>query len=249
MELRAFWSVLVRWRWVVLLVTGAAVVASGVLAVIAPPGYKAQTMVSFSAPPATTPVTLPGFDEQNRLLSSEQVVDDFTKIVPTYGFAQGVAKRLTFPMEPNQLQKVWTVKRQAHHLLSIEASAPTEQQAVELAKAAADEISTNGQNYYKNLNSSDLAVAVPDPAHSEGLSGRLLDILFVVARIISGLIVGMGLAFLFNYLDDRINSVDDAEALGLRVIGVIPQARGKRQEAREPHSTNAAVPTGSGNVR
>jgi len=223
MELRAFWNVLVRWRWVVLLVTGAAVVASGVLAVIAPPGYKAQTVISFSAPPPTTPSTIPGLDQQNRLLSAEQVVEDFTKIVPTYGFAQGVVKRLSFPADPHQIEKVWTVKKQAHHLLSIEVHAATEQQAVDIAKAADDEITTNGQSYYKDLNSADLAVAVPDPAHSEGLSGRLLDFLFVIARVVSGLIVGIGLAFLFNYLDDRINGPDDAELLGLRVIGAIPQ--------------------------
>ncbi|HLY67130.1 MAG TPA: Wzz/FepE/Etk N-terminal domain-containing protein, partial [Chloroflexota bacterium] len=217
MELRAFWNVLVRWRWVVLLVTGAAVIASGVLAAISPPGYKALTIVSFSAPPASTAPSIPGLDEQNRMLSAEQVVEDFTKIVPTYGFAIGVAKRLDFPADPLQLARVWTVKKQAHHLLSIEASGPTEQRAVELARAAAEEITANGQSYYKDLNSSDLEVAVPDPAHSEGLSGRLLDIIFIAARVISGLIVGIGLAFLLNYVDDRINGPDDVELLGLRV--------------------------------
>ena len=35
MELRAFWTVLMRWRWVVLAVTGAAVIASGILIIAA----------------------------------------------------------------------------------------------------------------------------------------------------------------------------------------------------------------------
>jgi len=222
-ELRAFWNVLIRWRWVVLIVTGAAILASGALAVISPPGYKAKTLVSFSAPPPGPSVTLPGLDLQNRALYAEQAVDDFTKIVPERGFADNVAKRLSFQMDPKTIEKAWTIKKQAHHLLQIEAQAPTEDHAVELAKAAADEIQQNGKAYYAALNSPDLQVAIADPAVSEGISGRLLDYLFIVARIVVGLIVGVGLAFLLNYLDDRINSTEDAEILGFRVLGSIPQ--------------------------
>jgi capsular polysaccharide biosynthesis protein len=243
MELRAFWNILVRWRWVVLAVTGAAVVASGILAVIQPPGYKAQTVLAFSAPPTQATISLPGLDQQNRGLFAEQAVDDFTKIVPTYGFAEGVAKRLSRPMDPRAIERAWTVKKQAHHLLSIEAAAPTEAGAVGLAKAAADEITQDGKTYYKALNSQDLDVAVPDPAHSEGISGRLLDYLFIVARIVSGLIVGIGLAFLLNYLDDRINSSEDAELLGFRVLGSIPQGKVTASSPRESPVTITAVGT------
>lgn len=244
MELRAFWNVLVRWRWVVLAVSGAAVIASGILAVVQPPGYKAQTVLAFSAPPAQATISLPGLDEQNRGLFAEQAVDDFTKIVPTYGFAQGVAKHLNPPGNPSAIEHAWTVKKQAHHLLSIEAAAPTEAAAVALAQAAAEEITQNGQTYYKAINSQDLAVAVPDPAHSEGLSGRLLDYLFIAARIVSGLIVGIGLAFLLNYLDDRIRSSEDAELLGFRVLGSIPHGKlSAASSAAEPPVRITAVGT------
>jgi capsular polysaccharide biosynthesis protein len=240
MELRAFWNVLVRWCWVVLVVTGAAVIASGVLAIVQPPGYKAQTVLAFSAPPTQASVSLPGLDQQNRGLFAEQAVDDFTKIVPTFGFAEGVAKRLSFPMEARTIERSWTIKKQAHHLLSIEATASTEDRAVALAKGAADEIVQNGQTYYKALNSQDLAVAIPDPAHGEGISGRLLDYLFIAARIVTGLVVGIGLAFLLNYLDDRINSADDAELLGLRVVGAIPHYV-KKTAPPEPSSMSGAA--------
>lgn len=228
MELRAFWSVLVRWRWVVLVVTIAAIVASGALAVISPPGYKARTTLTFSAPPPASAVSLPGFDEVNRFTFSEEAVDDFTKIVPTRNFSDAVAKRLTFKMDPKQIEKVWTIKKEAHHLLSIEASAGTEQRAQELAKAAGDEISQHGNSYDQFLNT-DLRVSVLESAVNEGVSGRLLDYLFIVARVVVGLIVGIGLAFLLNYLDDRITGVEEAEALGFRVIGSIPTATNGKQ--------------------
>jgi capsular polysaccharide biosynthesis protein len=243
MELRAFWNVLVRWRWIVLIVTGAAVIASGVLAVFQPPGYRALTMLAFSAPPAQANISLPGLDQQNRGLFSEQAVEDFAKIVPTYGFAEGVSKRLSFPMDPRVVQRSWTVKKQARHLLTIEAAGPTEERAVALAKAAADEITQNGPVYYKALNSQDLAVAVPDPAHSEGLAGRLLDFLFIAARIVSGLIVGVGMAFLLNYVDDRINTAEDAELLGLDVIGAIPHGKMTAPASAKPAARITAVGT------
>src|SRR5207248_3325574 len=100
-------------RWIVLVVSGAAVIASGILAVIQPPGYKAQTMLAFSAPPTQASISLPGLDEQNRGLFAEQAVDDFTKIVPTFGFAEGVSKRLSFPLDPRVIEHSWTVKKQA----------------------------------------------------------------------------------------------------------------------------------------
>lgn len=234
MELRAFWYVLVRWRWVVLAITGAAVVASGILAVVQPPGYKAQTMLAFSVPQSQGNITIPGLDVENRGLFAEQAVEDFTKIVPTYGFGEGVAKRLPFPLDPRAASRSFTVKKQARHLLSIEASASTEAVAVALAKAAAAEVTQNGSAYYKALNSQDLAVAVPDPAHSEGLAGRLLDYLFIAARILTGLIVGVGVAFLLNYLDDRLHGPDDAEFLGLHVIGAIPHYDGKPEVGSPP---------------
>ena len=121
-----------------LVVIGAAVIVSGILAIIQPPGYKAQTVLAFSAPPTQASISLPGLDQQNRGLFAEQAVDDFTKIVPTFGFSEGVAKRLPFPMPASVVERSWTVKKQAHHLLSIEAGASSEERAVALAKAAAE---------------------------------------------------------------------------------------------------------------
>ncbi|MHB8619470.1 MAG: Wzz/FepE/Etk N-terminal domain-containing protein [Chloroflexota bacterium] len=232
MELRAFWEVIKRWRWVVIVVTLASILGSGLWAAVSPPGYKAQTTLSFSAPPPASSVSLPGFDEQNRLMYSEQVVDDFTKIVDRRAFADGVAKRLPFKMDPKQVQGVWTVKKLAHHLLNIQAAAPTQARAVALARAAEQEILLNGQAYFKTLNTPDLQVSVIDPAVSEGISGRILDMLLIVGRVVVGLVVGIGLAFLFNYLDDRINTGEEAEALGFRILGSIPQAAHPARDSR-----------------
>ncbi len=250
MELRAFWVVLLRWKWVVIAVVAGSIVASGALAFISPPGYKAQALISFSAPPPGPNVQLPGFDEQNRFLYSEGVVEDFTKIVAAPVFNEGVAKRVNFPVNPLQLGKSWTAKKQANHLLSLEISAPTEQKAVALAHAAAEEISLNGGQYYKALNTPELGTSVLDPGTSEGLTGRLVDILFVVGRVVVGIVVGLGLAFLLDYLDDHVNSPAEAEALGFRVIGSIPRATGHRLMANGSsiHPSNGVRPTGAGRV-
>jgi hypothetical protein len=43
-----------------------------------------------------------------------------------------------------------------------------------------------------------------------------------------------------NYLDDRINSADDAELLGLRVVGAIPHYV-KKTAPPEPSSMSGAA--------
>ncbi|HUZ78910.1 MAG TPA: Wzz/FepE/Etk N-terminal domain-containing protein [Chloroflexota bacterium] len=242
MELRAFWAVILRWKWVVIAVIGAAVIASGALTIMSPPGYRAQALISFSPPPPGPNVTLPGLDEQNRSLYTQSVVEDFTKIVASPLFNQNVAKDVSFPITARQLEKAWTAKKQANHLLSLEIDAPTEAKAVALAQAGAREVVNHGQRYYAILNSPVLKAIAIDPGSSEGLTGRLLDLLFVAGRVVVGIVVGLGLAFLLDYLDDHVTSAAQAEELGFRVLGSIPKANGhaRLKGMAQPPSANGS---------
>lgn len=156
MELKAFWTIVTRWRRLIAAITAAASLSSGILAVISPPGYASA------------------------------VVDDFTKIAEGRLFAEGVARRLTFSMDPRQIQAGLAARKQANHILSIRVSAPTEDQALALAQAAADEIRLSGQSYFATLNTPELSVTVVDNAVTDGINGRSLQVALIAGRIPDG---------------------------------------------------------------
>ena len=65
--------------------------------------------------------------------------------------------------------------------------------------------------------------ALLSPLVTAVVAGLSLDERSLAAAV--PVIVGVGLAFLLNYLDDRINSSEDAELLGFRVLGSIPHGK------------------------
>ncbi len=67
---------------------------------------------------------------------------------------------------------------------------------------------------------------VPRLPHKPSLKRNLL------LAIVLGLFGGIGLAFLFEHLDDSIKSAQDLETrLGLAVLGIVPEVRGYRDKA------------------
>ncbi|NTU81160.1 MAG: hypothetical protein HGA45_17555, partial [Chloroflexales bacterium] len=70
-----------------------------------------------------------------------------------------------------------------------------------------------------------LQVAILDPPGEAARLGGPRDLVREVGlRVALALAAGLGLAFLANYLDDRLRSPRQAEQwLGARVLGVIPK--------------------------
>jgi len=58
-------------------------------------------------------------------------------------------------------------------------------------------------------------------------------ILIIIASLFLGTIFGLGLAFLFDYIDDSIKTLDDVDDLGITLLGVIQKI--KEKESRFVH--------------
>ncbi len=73
-----------------------------------------------------------------------------------------------------------------------------------------------------------ISILEPAVATSDPIAPNHSQILAI--SVVMGLLVGVGGAFLLEWVDDRVRSADDlTEALGLNVLGLVPRIKGKKE--------------------
>lgn len=84
-------------------------------------------------------------------------------------------------------------------------------------------LQTRAQAYFPQLDANQVQVTILDTPRISPQPVSILDRLAPFVRIGLGLMAGIGLAFLAEYLDPTLRRRDEVEALGLRVVGAIPR--------------------------
>ncbi|MEI7556165.1 hypothetical protein [Candidatus Chlorohelix sp.] len=227
MELRKYGRILFRYWWLVLLFT----IAGGALAYSQ---YKSTSSNYQAVFEVNVGRNDPPLDQANKgfqdyfnyyqFISSEYVLDDYVKIVKGSVFLNDAAEKLKstkYPLSPEELKGNFDVERK-HREITFTVHTETEDKALVIARALADTIVQNAGKYIAHGDSTQFSANLIDfPTSAIFNSGR--NLLVSSIRLIVGLILGIGLAFLLAYLDNRLRTPEDfKEALGLPVIGVIP---------------------------
>lgn len=230
MELRRYWNIARSHWWLVLLPVAVAALLGAIWTLRQPDSYSASTRLVVTQVPAASSQFYYGFDQYYSWGSTEYLIDDYTQILKSKAFARDVIKRLSMDPKPSegQVAAALDVSRQ-HRILTIGVSWPDATQAKDIANAAADTLVENRMKYYGRSGTEDVAVSVIDYAGvAAGNSGRQLFNFGLALAL--GLAVGVILAFISDYLDDSVKSLEDAESLlGLPVVGEIPRRVEKRQ--------------------
>lgn len=230
MELRAYWEILRRRWWLPLLLAALVAAISAVQLrpwEARPPTYTASMRLLVGVLPATD---APGSMYDPRYyawLTSEYLVDDFTEVVRSTLFAQGVSARLAdqaIEIPPGVIQGSAATGQQ-HRIITLSFTWGDEQELAAIANAAAAEISENAPVYFQALGTEGAGVTVLDGPAVSAVGPSLRDRLEWPLRIGLGLLVGIGLIFLLEYLDTSVRNRDEVEMLGMRVIGEIPKDR------------------------
>lgn len=230
MELRAYWEILRRRWWLPLLMM---VVVAAISAVqlrpwqTRPPSYTASMRLLVGVLPATDAPVIAYDPRYYAWLTSEYLVDDFTEVVRSNLFAQGVSARLAdlaIEVPPGVIQGSAATGQQ-HRILTLNFGWGDETQLVAIANAAADEITENAAYYFQALGTEGAGVTLLDGPTIGVVGPALRDRLEWPLRVGLGLLVGIGLIFLLEYLDTSLRNRREVEALGLRVIGEIPKSR------------------------
>jgi capsular polysaccharide biosynthesis protein len=227
MQLRHYWAVVWRRRLVVTAVVALALL--GGLALLLPQQrqFSATLRVLVNRVPTQAAPATPDFrfDGFYRYQATEYMLDDLVEKVAGNMFAFKVIAqmdRLGFGgWDDARVMRALTSERE-HRILIVEATAGSREEALALVQAVEQVLTTEAD-----------ATAPPDgsrvnvqtihrdpAAHSNWQ--RLLLIYILQAML--ALLLGLGLAFLLDYLDDRVRDADDARTLGVPLLGQLPAA-------------------------
>lgn len=234
MELRAYWEAyweIVRRRWWLPLLLAGLVAGISALQLRPwqprPPSYTASMRLLVGVLPATDAADALYDPRYYAWLTSEYLVDDFTEVVRSALFAQAVSARLAdqaIQVPPGMIQGSAATGRQ-HRIISLSFAWGDADQLAAIANAAAAELQENAAVYFQALGTEGAGVTLLDGPAVGTVGPGLRDRLEWPLRIALGLLVGVGLLFLLDYLDTSVRSRREVESLGLRVIGEIPKDR------------------------
>ena len=217
LELRDLLLILKKRLWVVIIITLAAAILSAVLSFfIMDPVYQSDTSLYIGNNSESQ-----GAIAYNDLLLNSQLVNDYRELVKRRRVTSIVLERLGLKdMTLDQLSdKLNVVSKQNTRIIVISAQDKDPELARDIANMVAEVFREKVVDIMKveNVQIIDTAQVSEDPVKPN----KMMNI--AIATLL-GLMLGIGIVFLAEYLDDTIKTTEDVQKhLGLTVIGTIPK--------------------------
>ncbi len=234
MELRAYWAIIRRRWWLPIVIV--ALTALWWLAAEQPWRPRARsytTSLSFAV--GVRPEPRAGdyytYDRYYTWLAAEYLADDLSEIVRRSAFAAAVSQRLAdqgITVPPGAIQGS-TQAGKLHRLLTLSISWHDAGQLAAIADAAAQVLSEEAGAFLPQTLADEVEARLVDRGAIVPVTPGLRERLDLPLRLFLGLVAGLALAFLLDYLDDSVRGRADLEALGIAVMGEIPRWKGKRR--------------------
>ena len=230
MELRRYWEIVWR-RWPVVLAVPLLVMAGSLALFLSRPvSYTARARVQVTlVPQQADSRDFFRYNDYYKYLATEYAADDLVEVLNGNVFTDAVARTLqgpdfNLPIGVEQIRGALDVTRK-HRVLQIEATTGEREWAVALARAAALTLQRDPLKYFAHGDSGVTVDAAPlvidQPLAAR--SNRIRSLFNIAVQTLLGLVAGVGLAFLLEYLDDTLRGAEAAgRTLGLPVLGQIP---------------------------
>jgi capsular polysaccharide biosynthesis protein len=158
-------------------------------------------------------------------LTSEYLVDDFTEVVRSELFAQGVNRRLAdqgFEIPAGLISGSATTGRQ-HRIIRLTLNWGEPEALQVIADATVAELTENAAAYFTQLGTENAVISLLDRPMVTAVGPDLRRRLEFPLRLILAALAGVGLVFVLEYLDTSVRQVRELEEEGLPVLGVIPK--------------------------
>jgi capsular polysaccharide biosynthesis protein len=218
MELRQYWRIVWRRWW---LVAGLVllVLAISLITYEQPAPVYQVTMRFAVGVEGEEPVdAVSGQGRSDAWLASEYLADDLSEVLKGGDFAARIGQRVGFDVPAGAI-----FASREHRIMTVTVTWSERGQTQAIAEAVGAAVENGGADYFPQLAGVDArAVLIDGPSIS--LVGRSLrDKLDLPLRLLLALVAGVGLAFLWDYLDDTIRDRTDLDSMGVPVLGEIPQ--------------------------
>lgn len=236
MQLRDYLPIF-RKRWPLILgIVAVAVVASYLFSRLQTPIYRATVYLTVS----------PSRVDLGQTLSIENLLRQYARQLQTDRIAEDVNQRLNLDLAVERMRAKARVAAVSDELLlSMEIDDTDPNRARDIAFAWADEYVKFHQNKMAAVDPRDrIEVELLDKPAPAVLNWPKRNQIMAAAAIV-GLIVGVLLAFVLEFLDDTLKSADDVDRfVKLPVLAAVPPGDGAagRVEVRNGHRRSTAVP-------
>lgn len=221
MELKAYWRIIRRRLWVILLLVAFVSLGSTFLGPKATTRYQASLRLTVGIVPEERKGEYYAYDRYYTWVTAEYLTDTFSEIVKSQAFAADASQVSGGDIPASVIQGSIAVQTK-HRIITLAVTTSNPEQALAIAKAAAEALRQQGSKYLAQLGATNAVIQVIDPPTLSGPIMSLRERLDLPIRIFLALIAGIGLAFLLDYLDDTIRDASEVEALGMAVLGEIP---------------------------
>jgi capsular polysaccharide biosynthesis protein len=225
MELRHYWTIIRRWWWIPVLTVG---LVAGLTLLTQqpwqanPPQYQTALRFSVGVQPEQ-----PGDGEENYYvaLASEYLIDDLAEVIRGSEFTEAVSRRLEgqgIDVPAGALQGS-TQAGKLHRILTVSITWPNATELAAIADATIMTVEQEAGTFMPRLFAQNGAAYLIDRGGVGQVAPSLRQRLDFPVRLLIALAAGIALAFLLDYLDDRIRDREQVEQLGLVVVGEIPR--------------------------
>lgn len=227
MELLLILRVLLRRWWLVLIPTfiAAALALPALLDNQAATAGGYGTVIRYSAAQELTAIAGRDGDYQDVWLASELTVNALTAWITTTTFKREVAEVLAedgLIIDPLALSVIGDNERSVGQ---ISLSWPDAEQLEAIVQAAIKVLKTRSQNYFPQLGNQPAHVTILDDPVITAAPPAIANRFAPFLRMGIGLLAGLMLAFLAEYLDPTVREKREIEALGVMVIATIPREK------------------------
>lgn len=207
---------------IISLIVGAALIAAVVSYFVLTPTYQASTQFIVSQEQQDPKVQYSTNDIQTNI----QLINTYNVIIKSPAILEDVVNELNLSSSVDELKsKIQVASEENSQVVTVTATDTDPEQAVNIANATVGTFQEKIPEIMSVDNVSVLAEAELAESPSQVSPNPLLNI---AIAIVLGAMVGVGLAFLLEYLDNTITTEEDIEKkIGLPVLGVISHINDK----------------------
>jgi capsular polysaccharide biosynthesis protein len=223
MELRRYWQIVYRRWWLIAALLAIVTLVSLITYNWSPPAAYAAT---FKFNVGLEPVPPAGADYRYNPLdtwqASEYLMDDLASAVRGADYARRVAARL----EESGLNLAGRFGAATEHrVLTVSTTWMDAEQLARIANAAVAVLGEEADQLVGPLGRARPVLRLIDPPVVVPVGRSLKDKLDLPIRLGLAVVAGVALAFLLDYLDSSVRSVEEIEAMGISVLAQIPRRK------------------------
>ena len=226
MELREYWTILMRRWWLIVVLPLVVLLVSLVIRQEPPTTYQASMRFAIGIE-GEEPVLAPsGEGRSDAWLASEYLADDLSEVLKGGDFAAEIGQRVGFAVPAGTI-----FASREHRIMTVTITWPDAAQVQAIAEAVAAAIEDGGEAYFPQLEGVQASAILIDGPGIGPVGPSLKDRLDLPLRLLVALVAAIGIAFLWDYLDDTVRGRADVEALDVPLLGEIPRQgrqRGRR---------------------